>query len=272
MAITDFDSYKEMQAGSSNVLTLTKNMISFTAGRFGSMFLSNPFGGSAPTTAVALDSTSAGAPPAWKNGGTNPLRLVRVNYGYYLNASIMIIDRLSHQGGLSGTVATAQTTNLPTAALTRYTSGVGVHMGLQIYSAIGTTATTVTVSYTNSAGASGQTSIPTAIGSAAYNAASIIIPLPLQEGDVGVQSVESVTLAASTVSAAGNFGVVLYKPLVMMPVSLTGAQSEFFDPLLNGGVNMPEFLDDTFLDFMIYSGATGSGGSFNANLRFAEDR
>jgi hypothetical protein len=117
---------------------------------------------------------------------------------------------------LSGTVTTAQTTNLPTAALTRYTSGVGVMASLEITTAVGTTATTATVSYTNSAGVAGRTSPAVTFGGTNDRQASQVQLVPLQAGDVGVRSVESVTLAAST-GTAGAFGVTLFRPLAALP-------------------------------------------------------
>lgn len=271
MAITDYAAYKSMQDDSDYEVGVTKLMISFAVGTLGSLWTANPFGGAVPTTAAALDNTTTGALNGFRNGNGSPLRLMRMNFGYYTSATLMLVDRLSHQGGLSAVVTTAQTTNLPTAALTRYTSGVGVWMGLQIYTQLGTTATTFSVSYTNSSGTSGRTSPLQVIGGTGNREAGKIIPICLQEGDIGVQSVESVTVTATT-GTAGAFGVVLFHPLMMIPVTQQGAQIERMDPLLNGGVNIPEIIDDSCLSWCIFSGATGSSGAFQANLRFAEDR
>jgi hypothetical protein len=50
-----------------------------------------------------------------------------------------------------------------------------------------------------------------------------LIPIPLQAGDTGVESIESVTVTATT-GTAGNFGVCLFKPLAMISLeSATGA-------------------------------------------------
>lgn len=132
-----------------------------------------------------------------------------------LRWALILADRLVHTDGLSGTAAGAQTTNLPTTALTRATTGADVRAALEIYSAVGSTnGITVTCSYTSSAAASGHTSEITTIGSvsAAFQGAGAFLPLPLASGDSGVKSVESVTLSGST-GAVGNFGVTLYRPL-----------------------------------------------------------
>lgn len=207
-----------------------------------------PTAGGVPTTAAVPTSSTAGAMP-FINGGTGRLTLAAATLASGGSGMVLMCDRLSHQGGLSGTVTTAQTTNLPTAALTRHTSGVGVMMGLSIYTNLGTTATTVTVSYTNSAGTSGRTSPAVSFGDS-VRFATYLRMLPLQEGDVGVKSVESVTLAGTT-GTAGNFGVTLFKPLVAFNPT-TPITSQVFD-LLSGGMlgGLPEVVDDAALFFVI---------------------
>jgi hypothetical protein len=136
---------------------------------------------------------------------------------------MLLVDLLNVSGGLNGTLTTAQTTNLPTAALTRHTTGEGVMAGIVIYTTVGTTATTVTISYTNSAGVSGRTSTATSFGNTGFREAGVLLPIPLQAGDTGVESIESVTVTATT-GTAGNFGVCMFKPLAMISLeSATGA-------------------------------------------------
>jgi hypothetical protein len=180
----------------------------------------------------------------------------------------MLADRLSHQGGLSGTVTTAQTTNLPTAALTRYTTGVGVIAALDVYTQIGTTATTVNASYTNQDGTAAVASQATPFGATGFREASRSIILPLAQGDTGVRSVESVTVLATT-GTAGNFGVTLYRPLLLFPI---GGLNQWYDinPLLGGGSNMPEVLDDACLYWLFVADTTASG-ILQASLSFEED-
>ena len=173
-----------------------------------------------PTTSVALDRTSdhsIGPMPVVASGQLTILGgcLTTIDGGQ----AVILVDMLNISGGLSGTVTTTQTTNLPTATLTRFTSGEGVMAGLCIWTAIGTTGTTVTVSYTNQAGTSGRvtTANPT-IGGVNFREAGRILPIPLLAGDTGVRSVESVTLAGTT-ATAGNFGVCLFKPLAIMALN-----------------------------------------------------
>ena len=194
-----------------------------------SMWLKTPNGGSAPTTAAVPSRTLAGVFGALHTGQLGEAAsgdlyinkitafLTAVTTGYV--GTMFLYDRLSHQGGLSGTTTGAQTTNLPTAALTRYTDGVGVMACIQCYGTVGSTEVDLTCSYTNQAGTAARTSVAMEFSSTS-GAGGIddMQPIALQQGDTGVRSVESVTLSASTL-AAGNFGVTLIKPLALIPMA-----------------------------------------------------
>lgn len=201
--------------------------------------------GAVPTSAVAPTSATLGS-LIFQNGGTGTLAILGARWTGINFGQIIIADRLSHQGGLSGTVIGAQTTNLPTAALTRNTSGVGVMIGLTIYTAVGTTATTVTVSYTNTADQAGRISPAVVFGSVGFNLANRMIQIPLAAGDTGVKSVQSVSLAAST-ATAGAFGVTLYRPIFMIGVESSSAVTT--STLLTGGTFglVPEIPDNACL-------------------------
>lgn len=268
MAIADFDSYRAKYARPvpSRVIDVSKNSQNLSVGRIHSAWTTAPFAGATPTTAAAPTSATAGA--LGQPNPTGDLRLIGGCVSMAVGGVVFLVDRLSHQGGLSGTVTTAQTTNLPTAALTRYTDGVGVMIGLEIYTQIGATGTTVTCSYTNQDGTNGRTSQATVLGGAGFREAQRVIELPLQEGDYGVRSVEDVTLAGTT-GTAGNFGITLYKPLMMFPAYITGQTFEW-DSLLNAGGCMPEILDDACLAWMVV-GFTLTSGVTQSRLIFSED-
>jgi hypothetical protein len=216
----------------------------------------------APTTAAALSKSD-----------TTALNYYLPNYSpespYLIGSRIAsatatgvyyIIDRLSHQGGLSGIVTTAQTTNLPTAALTRYTDGVGVMIGLTIYTSIGGTATSVTASYTNQAGTPGRTTVAQAIGGSGNSSTARMIFLPLQAGDTGARSVENVTLLATT-GTAGNFGVTLFK--ILGAVCSDNVQAVNWNDIITGGFigGIPQFSDSAHLSLAaIFSNTTSTGG------------
>lgn len=207
-----------------------------------------PSFGAVPTTAVAPTRATTGALAQQNSSGVLRYGQVTKTIGFTGgnggNGTWIMADRLSHQGGLSGTSVATQTTNLPTAALTRYTSGVGVMAALEIYTAIGTAATTVTCSYTNEAGTAGRTSIATAWGGTTDSAQGEMTPIPLQSGDAGVRAVASVTAAAST-TVVGNFGVTLYKPLVAVPALMLARCEQDVVIGMNGVI--PQIITDACL-------------------------
>jgi hypothetical protein len=169
----------------------------------------------------------------------NKLYIAGLKYGGQANTSItrlFFYDILNHSGGLNGTVTGVQTTNLPTAALSRYTSGEGVMAAIQIYTQIGATATTITVSYTNQAGTAGRISKAMVFGNTGNREAGVMIPIMLADGDTGVRSVENVNIVATT-GTAGSFGIVLFRiksvfllPPLSVPLSL--------DSILGNGMQM----------------------------------
>jgi hypothetical protein len=248
MALTDFDEY---------ITKLQENRIadfqmSGTVARAGRLFaawvrfLPSP---SVPTASEVLDKNSAQAMTFIPTTSSGVLQLLgaRLNSSLSSGIGVILMDLLVHNGGLSGTETTEQTTNLPTAALTRYTGGEGVMGAIIIYTQVGTTATTFTVKYTNQAGTSGRTSIVSQIGATNFREAGALLPIPLEAGDTGIRSIESVTLAATT-GTVGNFGVCLFKPLAMLSMeSFTGAAP--LDMVSTGGVigQFAQFDDDACL-------------------------
>jgi hypothetical protein len=207
-----------------------------------------------PTTSVALDKTSGNAIGPIPNATSGKLQIIggRFNTSGIGGATVVMIDLLNVSGGLSGTVTTEQTTNLPTAALTRYTGGDGVFIGIVIYATVGTTATTISVKYTNQAGTANRASTVTSFGATGFREVGRLILIPLQAGDTGVRSVEGVTLTATT-GTAGNLGVCLFKPLMTFSLdSTTGTMP--IDAVSSGGMigSMAEFDDDACLTFFAF--------------------
>lgn len=217
-------------------------------------FESLPTSPVAPTTAVACNKSTIGALNADINDSSGSNRLlvagatVANHFGEY--PSFLLIDRLSHQGGLTSNIASAQTTNLPTAALTRYTNGVGVMIAITIYSQIGTGQGTITATYTNQAG-TGSRVTPAVLfprTSVTGRSAPQVTLLPLQQGDTGVRSVQSVTLSAN--NGNGTFGVTLFKPLAVFSRNtyVNFNQANFLEGHSCGGI--PEVLDNACLTVM----------------------
>ncbi len=172
---------------------------------------------------------------------------------------LMLVDMQGYYPGINMNVATLQTlTGTPTL---RYTNGVGVRAGLVIVTSSGATAHNLSMSYTNQAGTSGRT-LPVTVsctasaitphithsGTAANNYGPF---LPLASGDTGIQSVQSVQLSAA--SLAGTAALVLYKPLLSIPLVAASILTE--RDLLNQIPSLPQIKDGACLTWLYFAGA-----------------
>lgn len=142
-----------------------------------------------------------------------------------------------------------------TNVLTRYTDGEGVQV-MAVLTNAGVGGQQFSFTYTNSDGVSGRVSqtvtmnAATAIGSIITSSVSTVNQsgnpfIGLQDGDSGVQSIQSVTMLGADV---GLFALVLVKPLLWTAINEITAPYEK-DALLIGG-QIPRIYDDAFLGFL----------------------
>lgn len=208
--------------------------------------------GSIPSTTPSNPTNStSGALKQANPGGSRQKWLLGVEALANQVGTLLVYDRLMQMGGLDGTVTTAQTITGGTTS--RYTGGDGNELFVEIYTALGATPTTIIASYTNEAGTASRTSVATAIGGTGWNEQHRMIQLPLQAGDKGVRSVQSVTLAAST-GTAGNFGVTIVHPLCIDNISQAAAG--FPRDLITGLPTLPEVLTNAAIAFAWHAGST----------------
>lgn len=190
------------------------------AGRMTSLWRYNgcPSNGAVPTTVAIPDNATAGGVRQTDPGGGRTKWLLGGSFVALAPGVLVLYDRLAHIGSLSGTSTSAQTVG---GTLTRYTGGLGNEIWVEVYTQLGTTGTTVTASYTDQDGNSGSTTPATTIGGTGFREAERIIRLPYASGDTGVQACASVTLAGTT-GTAGNFGVTIAHPLMVVPIPVAG--------------------------------------------------
>lgn len=137
-----------------------------------------------------------------------------------------IWDYMLVNTGIVVTTTTAQTLNtvtLPARDFLGGTDGVNVKMALLVTTATTNAGavTTITASYTNSAGVPGRTAtIPSFPATATIGT---VVPFLLQGGDNGVKTVESITLG--TTLASGAVSLILYRIIGMqgVPAANTGS-------------------------------------------------
>lgn len=160
---------------------------------------------------------------------------------------LLLCDRIWHNSGFTITSTGAQTIN-STAWGARdsngSTDGVGVILGVEISGATGAGTPTITVSYTNSANTASR-SATNSVATVANSPVGTFYPIGLQAGDVGVRSVQTLTLSATWTS--GTMHLVAYRVLATLELPAAGVPNAV-DALTSG---MPR-LYDTSVPFLIF--------------------
>lgn len=276
MAITSLDNLiSSISSGKSLRMDWNKitGAAAYAAGRWYDMSalagtpIANAWAGTALTWTTCTETTGNGTQIFGIQNGGN----VSTDIKHMINAAavtavatgvpcqLMLVDMQGYYPGINMNVATSQTL-LGTPTL-RYTDGVGVRASLVITSSSGATAHNLSMSYTNSASTAGRT-LPVTVsctasaitphithsGTAANNYGPF---LPLASGDVGIKSVQSVQLSAA--SLAGTAALVLYKPLLTIPLTTVSVTSE--RDFLNQIPSMPVIKDGACLTWLLFTGA-----------------
>jgi hypothetical protein len=182
-----------------------------------------PGGAGAPGAASIPTRTSAGAIPFTAPAtGRDKLQL-SIGIASQVAGLFLLYDRLFHMSGLSGVLTTDQTVQGtgPTPALTRNSSGAGNFAFFEIYTQLGTTSTTLTMTYTDQDGNTGQTATINC-GGTGFRELTRAQRIPLAAGNSGLRAVEKIRLSAST-TTAGDFGITIAQPLAWVPVGAAGA-------------------------------------------------
>lgn len=259
MAFTSYDSIiAALAAGNNEEASFYKNSISTTAGRWYSLWKSGGYPSAAATPATGSGevptASTAGALRFTNPSGSNVKCGVRFGGGGPTAGMLMVYDRLVQTSGLSGTSTSAQTVN--TTALTRHTDGLGVLCAIEVYSALGSTSVTATITYTDQDGNTGNTGTITIPASAL--AGEFIIPMTFASGDKGVKSVQSVQLSAST-GTVGDFGITLYYPIAMIPYN---ANDYVERDLVLQLASLPRLTSNTCLALAAFATTTSLGNQF----------
>ena len=219
---------------------------------------------------VALCSTHAGAIPLTTNSTTLSRYLLSAGVGSMGVGSFgcaMLVDVLWGIAGIPYTGATYDI-NSTAVPLTRSTDGVGNQI-MFVEQSSHTTATnsTVTITYTNSAGTTGRAATTFALStlSRAHHIRPIGMPfVQLAAGDVGVKSIEKISFNA-THAGGGTLSVFMVKPLLTVPIIGSGGYVEKDQVLqLEGMIRLSEGTDGK----LPYLGWIASGIGAVANTVF----
>lgn len=197
--------------------------------------------------------TNAAGTLGGANVSTDQKALVTFGAISTVSCALMLYDRLVDISAISTTTTGSKT--ISSAALPRYTgaSAVGVQAWLEV-----TTATTVTapvahlLTYTNEGGTGSKVGASnTTFPAAATVLNTMVGPLAMAAGDLGIRSVE--TLNVDTASTAGAVQVVLLKPIatINLPAN-TWVEKDYVLQL----TSLPRIFDGASLCLQMYCTAT----------------
>lgn len=226
------------------------SMNTLVASSFGQMATATAFGSGGTT--YTQGTTAGQGWPIWTAGGALTSYLSRFTFSTQLAEMLALYDLMWGCSGFNTTVLTAQSvvgfSGLPPRAPA---NGVGLELWCICYVVDGATASQMTVSYTNQSGVSGRTTQAIFINSMV---AHKLLLVPLQAGDTGIQSVQSVTFTAST-GTAGNLGLFIMNRLstVSLTVANTNAVADF------AGTGLPIINDNAVLFFNLLCSAGTTG-------------
>jgi len=177
--------------------------------------------------------------------------------------TLMLVDQVAMFTVSSVTTTGAQSFT-GTQTLPRYATGAGLQAYIVPSVVMGAGTPTIQLGYTNAAGVSGRLtpaspSLPVAtttspVGSIIYSGtgAGKFGPfVPLQAGDTGIQSIQSINLSATMTS--GSLVVILAKPIFTLPITTIGVASE--RDLVNQLPSMPRIFDGANLQWLQFAGS-----------------
>lgn len=265
MAITNMDGIVAGLATSQDVPLFWANVATVAGG----LYNLNRIPGNAHGSAAIATSRAAGGhiptdvPPGYASivdpAAGKSLYIARIALVGGSPGNVAVYDRVYAASGFLGTATGAQLIATPPAlpANRAPNNGDGLEIWLESNTAIGSTTTNVTVQYTNSAGVTGRNTVAeSTIASFPINRMQ---RLRLQDGDTGVQSIQSVSLVAST-GAAGDFSVLLLERKCMLPITLAnvGTVMDFAD------LGLPKIQSDSALQFINQANLGVTGAMFGS--------
>jgi hypothetical protein len=271
MTIATVDQLVNAMANASSRLVIDKASLSNTAaGQFHSLWRANgqPGQGAIPAAVAVCTHALLGA-MGFAQQTSPATSYLGILEGASSNASMTheIHDRLAHQGGLVGNVATAQTTNLPLdldtlLATDNLAARIGdsnysdVQWWLEWYTDTGGTTAAWTVNVTYDDGSTGNLTSTGNLGTT--RRASYMVPLntlkPAAASALYIREVNTVTLSATT-GTAGNLGVTAtrYRAAMYKPVANARFTQNWAD------LGLPEIYNSSCLFGIQIAGGTSTG-------------
>jgi hypothetical protein len=228
-----------------------------------------PGSGVAPTSAIGGDAlTSYPGQIPYANPGAGNGYLARLSVNSTQIGRLMIADRLWHNASITPSTTTAQTVTsatFPARDRGGTTDGDGVLVGIEVSTATtnASAVTNTTMSYTNSGGTSSRTAAIPSFPATAV--AGTFVPFRLDAGDVGVRSIQSLTLGTSYApSGSPAIHLVAYRILGMIDVPFTNSGAAL-DAIQLG---MPRLFDNT-VPFLLWQPNGSTAATIRGSASFA---
>lgn len=204
-----------------------------------------------PTSGIngaTVDDSRLGMIPFTNNANTHVFRLA---CAASQQGTLLLCDRLWDNSSITVTTTTSQPITSPTwPARDRAgsTNGDGVLLGMEVSTQTTSANTAATVTYTNSAGTGSRTATfsSTALSYSLPSSATAgsFIPFLLNAGDVGVRSVQALTLGTSL--SAGVIHLVAYRVITRLGVLVANVENAI--DLVTGG--NARIFDDSAMFFI----------------------
>ena len=218
--------------------------------------------GTSTTNGVEPTDATAGTPTINAFGSGNTGYLTKVEY-YSSVLSYLYLYDMQFKGGNyaynSGTTTLSSQPDISNRCPDYPGSGTvfgnGNEIWIEVVAAMtSATAWQVQVTYTNSAGTTGRTSIVSAAQAAAALTVGKMFQIALQAGDSGVQKIESVIVTTGA-AAAGSFNVLIMRKLWSNRIAI--ANSGGIDDILKTGA--PIVYADSALVLVVQADSTSTG-------------
>lgn len=262
MAITTVDGVLAgMQPGREFMKSATPTLV---AGRPHSLFYLNGMPGAAVAASPGLSGvalTAYNGQLPFVNPGAGNAYLARLQAAATITGQLLLCDRLWHNSGFTITSTGSQTVNsatFPARDAAGSTDGDGVILAVEVSSATGAGAPTITIGYTNSDNTSGRTAT-NIINTAASSAIGAFYPIGLQAGDSGVRSIQNLTLSATWTS--GTIHLIAYR--VLARLDLPTAQTPNALDAVTGG--FPKAWNDT-VPFLVFIPSTTTASVIGGHI------
>lgn len=214
-------------------------------------------GGSVPTSATI------GAIPFTDPGGSDTLHFTTLQaQATAAPNTLMIYDRIFHAATISHTINTAQSvTGVPTRYATT-TSPLNFAF-LEVTTALGATASNVTMTYTDQSGNTAEAAVALAVIVSSVLTQIPHLPwfIPLNAGDTGCRTITNLTMSVANTVGVSN--IVQGHPLCFVPQPV--ANSMVVMDGINSAFNLRQILAGSCLSFLEFKGV-GTATSYSGDM------